>query len=106
MHVSYDSSIIQKFADRLYVEAQWIIFGCTCLGFFVGAGAGLALYVVANSFPLVATIAAVATTAFAAMLGYRIGSARAFGLKLQAQLALCQAHIEQNTAAHVAHIAA
>jgi hypothetical protein len=41
--------------------------------------------------------AVVAVAAIGAILGYAVGSERAFSLRLAAQTALCQAQIERNT---------
>ena len=88
----YDSNIIQEFADRLYSKAKWIVFKYTVvLGvlFAVGGGA-LARGSQAESSAFVFFI-------IGALVGYAIGSEKAFQYKLQAQTALCQCRIEENT---------
>jgi hypothetical protein len=86
--VSYDPNVIQEFADKLYSRADAIVLGWMALsalvGFFVGAmlgGGPLRLLLIF----------------LGGAIGYAVGMQRAFLLKLQAQQALCQVQIEQNT---------
>lgn len=95
MATQYDPSIIQAFADRLYDQARSIVITYGFAGLFFGAIAGaFAGYSIArDAVAIVAGICALLGLLF----GVSAGRARAFVLKLQAQQALCQVQIEQNT---------
>ncbi|HEU0135176.1 MAG TPA: hypothetical protein VFR28_10160 [Allosphingosinicella sp.] len=84
---NYDPSIIQEYADKLYSRADFIILGWTVFGAIVGYLAGSMLG--GEGMRLFAVI-------IGGALGYGVGEQRAFLLKLQAQLALCQVEIERN----------
>jgi hypothetical protein len=84
----YESSLIHQFADRLYRKASSTIAAYTALFALIGFGVGLAY-----SGPAVGLIAA----ALLGVIGCVLGSEKAFQLKLLAQMALCQARIEENT---------
>jgi hypothetical protein len=86
---AYDFSIIQKFADRLYRQASTVIAIYTFFGIVIGFTGG---YVVGDGFGL-GLLGAI----LFGLLGFWLGRERAFQLKLQAQTALCQAKIEENT---------
>ncbi len=86
--VEYDPAVIREFAEGLYKRAETIVivnavtFGL--LGAAIGGiaqGAGLAVLGLAAG----------------AGLGYFFGLQKTFLLKLQAQSALCQVKIEENT---------
>jgi len=83
---SYDPSIIQKYANRLYSNANAIIVLSALMTGLVGAGFGAV-----GGYALEAGL-------LGAVLGVLIGTSLAFNLKLKAQLALCQMRIESNTA--------
>jgi len=85
----YDPAVIQEFADSLYAQATRIVFAWTALGVLIGFGGGC----VAGKSEVYGVIGA----ALLGVLGHAIGTSRAFLLKLQAQTALCQVKIEQNT---------
>jgi hypothetical protein len=85
MATQYDPAIIQKFADKLYSQANTIVSVWTFLGAVVGGACG---HVLGN-----AAVGAVIIGA----LGFAIGMQRACLLRLQAQVALCQKQIEENT---------
>jgi hypothetical protein len=93
--VKYDAGIIQKFAAKLYSQANTIILAYTTLGALVGLSAGA--YVGMHMNPEGRMIAWGIATVVGALMGFAIGSQRAFWYKLQAQLALCQMMIEKNT---------
>lgn len=88
----YNPAVIQKFADKLYSQANTIIFSCTLLGLMAGGGGGYTLGDHSTN-----TMFAVGGAVIGGLLGLAIGVARAFHLKLKAQTALCQMQIEQNT---------
>jgi len=91
--VDYDGAVIEELAARLYAEANrvagaWFV--------MMGGGGLLLAYLstqVANAGPVVSVFLAVAGV----VLGWRMGRARAFALRLRAQVALCQVAIERNT---------
>lgn len=85
---SYDSNVIQNIADSLYSRAATIVFLHVAFFLLVGAVAGG--YAGGGVAALVGGIVG-------ALLGYYLGAQRAFMLKLQAQVALCQVQIEKNT---------
>lgn len=86
--VNYDPGVIKTFAKLLYERANTVIAVNTVIGVIVGAAAGK--FAFGNG--------GMAVLAFiAGAIGYLIGSQKAFLLKLQAQTALCQVQIEQNT---------
>ena len=84
----YDKKIIIEFADRLYNKAASIVVVYTLAGVVIGIFVGLGM----KSAPA----ALIAGLIFGA-LGFYLGKEKAFILKLQAQTALCQAKIEENT---------
>ena len=88
----YDADIIYKFADRLYRQANFIIAAHTILGLLVGGIGGYYLGITLNieALPIVGAV-------LAGLIGLAMGNGRAFMLKLQAQTALCQVKIEENT---------
>lgn len=92
---TYDPSIIQEFADRLYRRAGSIVFtwtlGLGLIGAVIGGAVGSALR--SEGLLLWAGVGAFVL----GIIGYQMGSERAFALRLQAQTALCQAQIEANT---------
>lgn len=88
--VSYDPVVIRTFAQTLYDRAATVMFISTAIGVVIGGIAGK--FVFENFGMLV-------LAAFSGGIGYWMGSQRASVMKLQAQTALCQVQIEQNTRA-------
>jgi uncharacterized membrane protein YbjE (DUF340 family) len=90
--MEYDKMIIEQFADKLYKRASSTIATYTVLGLLIGLFVGAAVFASTKSglFFLLSLLVC-------GFIGYAIGSDKAFLLKLQAQLALCQAQIETNT---------
>lgn len=86
--MKYDSSIIQQFADNLYARAKTIIVTYAVVGLVIGLAAGTAV------FPPIGTIIGGIVLGY---FGYTLGKDKAFHLKLEAQIALCQTQIERNT---------
>ena len=100
--VTYDSKLIYTFADRLYVQADRIVLsyvvGWGLVGFVLFGGA-IALLTSA-SYDRVGMSTFIAGAIGALLFGaagYSQGQAKAFGLRLQAQTALCFVAIEENT---------
>ena len=97
--MKFDPEIIETFARRLYGQASRIVIRYGVLFALLGGGFGAAVYyylpaVAARDFGPV--IGGAAVVLFA-LIGVSIGNDRAFGLRLQAQVALCQVQIERNT---------
>jgi len=95
--VQYDASIIQQMADGLYSQAKSILARYAFLGVVVGGVAGFA-GAAAIDFDVPA-ILGVGGVVIGGLMGYAIAKPRAFLLRLQAQQALCQVKIEENTRA-------
>ena len=91
--VDYNKYVIQEFANKLYQKATWIIIKYTVLGLIGGIIVGLFLnnMVQGKEYLLYISIFLGGSS------GYDRGTERAFVLKLQAQTALCQTEIEENT---------
>lgn len=91
MATKYDAKIIEEFAERLYKQAGTVESTYGIVGALIGVGGG---FVVGNGpYPISALIGLIAFGA----IGFMFGRERAFTMKLQAQMALCQAKIEENT---------
>lgn len=86
--VTYDEKVIQDFADSLYSRAEAIVAGYAIVGLLIGLVGGSILG--GGSMLILGA-------AIAGGIGYAIGVQKAFLLKLQAQLALCQVQIERNS---------
>jgi hypothetical protein len=98
--VNYDSKIIQEFADRLYKKANSIITVYTLLGIFLASP----VYFLMTEADFDSTTGATLTGIVAiigGLLGYAVGRERVFRMKLEAQNALCQLKIEQNTSGKI-----
>ena len=87
---TYDPQILYEFANRLYARANQVIATYTVLGALVGGGAGFS---VNQQFDVYTLLGA----ALVGLVAYLLGVEKAFQLKLQAQTALCQVKIEENT---------
>ena len=88
----YDPAVIQKFADKLYAQARSIVITCTVIGIIAGGVAGRFLFGYSER-----TTYMIVGAVIVGLLGFAVGQARAFALRLQAQTALCQVRIEENT---------
>jgi hypothetical protein len=116
----YDPNVIYKFATRLYGRAQALVLVHTLIGVLIGGCLGkvYSAYAEVTASPSNAVLGAFGfgqsvqpsppTTNWTligilvvGMLGFWIGWNKAFILKLQAQTALCQAKIEENTRNHM-----
>lgn len=92
--VAYDSKVIYQYAQRLYNSATSIVVWFSILGALAGGGLAWVLTKqLAESRTIVLAVGAIVGLG----VGYLIGNERAFSLRLQAQIALCQAQIEKNT---------
>ncbi len=90
--VEYDPGIIKKFAGNLYTQANIILLTYTIAVGVLGAGIiyGIEIYTHMKIGVWLGMI-------LGALIGYAIAVEKAFKLKLQAQTALCQLKIEENT---------
>ena len=87
--VEYDDQVIAQHAAELYSRARRIVFVWTTLGLIAG-GLGSRLFLQSTVTPWLGAVVV-------GILGYYAASGRAFALRLQAQMALCQRQIELNT---------
>lgn len=93
---SFDPAIIEKFATKLYAQANQVIGVCSVIGAVLGGAGGFILAIMDQSQNVAFGVAGAGVLMFGA-IGFSIGQAKAFMFKLQAQQALCQLKIEQNT---------
>ena len=97
MAVTYDGAIIQTFVERLYWRANNAVATYTLLGVGIGLSVG---YILAGLLGEVARgrmpYEALCILLFGG-IAYSVGRERAFALRAQAQIALCQIRIEENT---------
>lgn len=100
----YNADIIRKFASKLYTRANLIVIFYALIGALAGVALGELTWITFKSHLAVehriseqeaSTIGGL----FCMLLGAAYGQARAFWLRLQAQQALCQVQIEENTRA-------
>jgi hypothetical protein len=92
----YDAQIIQKFADRLYRRARTVTVLTTIVFILIGGSGGVIANVPFGGGEPSIIGAAVGAVLLGAV-GFMLGREGAFRLKLQAQTALCQMKIEENT---------
>jgi predicted signal transduction protein with EAL and GGDEF domain len=97
--VTYDAAVIMDSADRLYKQAKSIVLSSTALGVLIGVVGGPVGFILATQSRSSLGIAAAVGAVIGGLMGYIRGTERAFSLKLQAQVALCQVQIERNTSA-------
>jgi NhaP-type Na+/H+ or K+/H+ antiporter len=109
--VTYDADVIQEYAERLYDRADLVVYRETFIGLAIGCVVGfvvgllLPLTGLTNTLPdQIQLVVAVAGGILGTLVGWAIGNDKAFALRLQAQLALCQAQIERNTRAGATRI--
>ena len=98
--VEYDSTVLQKFADRLYRAAEMVVFWTaakyTVGGFLVGVISAAVDYYAEHTTAHFA-VATIPVSVVGLALGIRIGRERAFDLRFRAQQLLVQLQIERNT---------
>lgn len=99
---NYDPDIIQSFADRLYAQARSLVARYTAAFTFFGLVLGFLFYAFMSKTADADTKNAIQWMPWAlggvfGLAGWSFGNERAFGLRLQAQTALCQKKIEENT---------
>ena len=86
--VTYDAKLLREYADRLHRSASQTLVMYSLAGTVTGASVGLV------SHDLEQTVVA---AILVGILGYLMGKGKASRAKLEAQLALCQVQIEENT---------
>ena len=99
MSVSYDPEVIQEFAVRLYRQARMAMLTMAVAGAVPGLFVVLAsqsTFVEPHNQGAVVGIG-IAFMVLGVLFGLAIGRQRSFRLKLQAQTALCQVQIAENT---------
>ena len=95
MAVTYDPDIIRQHAQTLYRRADEIRIKYAILSACFFAVVALFISMAVAPYPSYAAVGIFAVSG--AGIGWATGSERAFQLRLQAQTALCQLRIEQNT---------
>lgn len=99
----YNADIIVAFAKRLYREATTVVATYIVAGIIIGAVLGIAGALGYEAMTRTRTdlsgIAWPLGAVVGGLVGYARAAARAFELRLRAQLALCQVEIERNTRA-------
>jgi hypothetical protein len=105
----FDPRVIQKFADWLYRRALLVMIASTVLGVLSGGVLGLVVCLDAIGPALardgseaagglvVGLVGGLLGAVLFGLGGFLVGWKRAFRLRLQAQVALCQLKIEENT---------
>lgn len=88
--IDFDPGVVHEHATHLYDDAQRIVANWTLMGTLMGLVIGMAA-----SGPLSLTTLVVAV--FTTGMGYVVGTDRARQMRFEAQLALLQVKIEQNT---------
>lgn len=95
--IAYDPQIIQDFAKRLYRQAATIIVAYVIGGILLGAIIGSILVALPRGGHIETSTGEIFGIILGGAFGYIGGAEKAFRLKLEAQLALCQVQIESNT---------
>jgi hypothetical protein len=102
--MKFDSTIIESFARRLYARASWVVLRYWFLYTMVGgiAAATCYYYLPAQVAQNLGAFIVLGTLVCFGLVGIAVGNEKAFHLRLQAQMALCQIQIERNTRAAAA----
>jgi hypothetical protein len=107
--VAYDPDVILRFVNRLYRRARTVVITSTIGGVLSGGIIGFFVVLffdqrtprLPSRFSLdelgTELIACLIGAVLCGLVGFLAGRERAFLLRLQAQTALCQAKIEENT---------
>jgi hypothetical protein len=90
---SYDATIVYRFADRMEAQAQSAIWGGLVGGGLLGLICGFLL----SSHSMYGPIVIIAGGVIGALIGWSIGSERAFKIRVALHTMLCQVQIEENT---------
>lgn len=100
--VKYDAQVIVQFAADLYSQARSIPVTYAALGVLAGFGAGAAAF--GTAIDGGGLIGGALGALLLGVVAFKLGQQKAFALKLQAQVALCQVQIETNTRGRVSGI--
>ena len=95
-HVKFDPRVVQEFADRLYRQADLMALSSAIVGSLIGITLGAVSASLIHQTTHM-TMVLLAGALICGLLGYVRGRERGFSLKLNAQQALCQIHIERNS---------
>ena len=95
--IQYDPAVINQFAESLYLKADRVIRNYAIGGCLVGFIIGLVINGKAALGGVSGVFVALIPTAMFGYFGYTAGQSAAFKYKLQAQTALCNIKIEENT---------
>ena len=87
---SYEPKVIQKFAEKLYSQANSMAFTYGFFGAILGGVTGNFASSGSSGFTIFFAVVV-------CLMGVAVGVSKSFTLKLRAQEALCQMHIEWNT---------
>jgi len=91
----YDPQVIKEFSRRMYAQTKSIVLYHLFLGILMGL---ISFSVISNLLTGDLDFLIVALgVMIGGVMGFGAGQSRSFELKLQAQNALCQAQIEENT---------
>lgn len=93
--VTYDEKIIYEFAERLYKQADTLLWSYGFIGAVLGFLLGYLGSIAARSSDRV--LFALVGAGICAGIGIARAQGQVFELRLKAQTALCHAKIEQNT---------
>ena len=100
MATKYDPDLLQKYADRLYRRANWIVAWYSLLGLLAGVLLGeiyFYLMGVPHHVQRLTSSGDVISGLIGLLPGFVYGTGKAFQLRLEAQRTLCQLQIERNT---------
>jgi hypothetical protein len=97
--VKYEARVITQFAEKLYAQAGRVVILYVVVMALGGLAVGKAIGGRDAEGPMVLV------ALLGGVLGQFVGQARAFLLRLQAQVALCQVEIERNTRKTAEHTA-
>jgi hypothetical protein len=94
MAIEYDASILERFAEDLYDQAQSAVLKAVLTWGVLGLIVGL---IGAKTGRADALVFAIFGAVVGGTIGGFIGAGRAFKLRLEAQRTMCQVAIEKNT---------
>lgn len=95
--VEYDQRVIKEFAASVYAQASAAEAAATIIGLIVGAAVGYLGGSLMTQSSGAALVVVLASGIIGGAIGFQNGKAKALSLRLEAQMALCQAEIEKNT---------
>lgn len=93
--VKYNPEIILQFANKLYQEADSIIFRSVIAWSLGGVLPAIITYYFANRSRIASLLLILVIPMV--LIGYRLGKEKGTELRLKAQMALCQVEIEKNS---------